>query len=91
VYVFADVNRDYLPATTELLLARGPVVLVEIRTGGGWTPDRVTIERAVWNRLPSLPAVRSGRIHFLTDEALSIPGPRDAASARTLAAVLHSP
>ncbi len=87
--VFGDVKRENLQATTELLLARAPEVLVEIRTAGRWSPDRVAIERAVWTRLPSLPAVRSGRIHFLTDEALSIPGPRVAASARTLAAVLH--
>jgi iron complex transport system substrate-binding protein len=87
--VFADVKRENLQATAELLLTRAPEVIVEIRTASGWTPDRISLERAVWNRLPSLPAVRSGRIHFLTDDAISIPGPRVAASARNLAATLH--
>jgi iron complex transport system substrate-binding protein len=87
--VFADVKRENLQATTELLLARAPEVIIEIRTAMGWTPDRIAMERAVWNRLPSLPAVRNSRIYFLTDDAISIPGPRVAASAKTLAATLH--
>ena len=88
--VFADIARQSLQATTEVLLARAPEVIIEAHASEGWTPERVARERLVWNVLPSLPAVRSGRIHILTDDRLSIPGPRvaDAASG-LLADVLH--
>jgi iron complex transport system substrate-binding protein len=87
--VFADVKRENLQATSEVLLSRAPEVILEIRASAGWTPARATAERAVWAGLPSLPAVRTNRIHFLTDEALSIPGPRVAAVAKMLAGVIH--
>ena len=44
---------------------------------------------ADWAALPSLPAVRSGRIHVLTDDFLLLPGPRVAHTARRFAQVLH--
>jgi hypothetical protein len=39
--------------------------------------------------LSALPAVRTGRVHILTDDRLSIPGPRVAEAIRLLARVLH--
>ena len=39
--------------------------------------------------LPSLPAVRTGRVHLLADDRLSIPGPRVAEAIALLADVLH--
>ena len=87
--VFADIARQSLQATTEVLLARAPEVIIEAHASEGWTPERIARERLVWNVLPSLPAVRSGRIHILTDDRLSIPGPRVADAIRLLADVLH--
>ncbi len=55
----------------------------------GWTAERVERERAVWNALPSVPAVRYGRIHLLADDRLSIPGPRVADAIRVIARALH--
>ena len=88
---FADVKRQNLQATTEILLARAPEVIIEVHPAEGWTPERIVIERAVWKGLPSLPAVRTGRIHILTDDRLIVPGPRVAEGARLLASVLHAP
>src|SRR5690606_5196070 len=79
---FDDVKRESGQASVEMLLARAPEVIVELRTAESWTPDRLVEERAVWNRLPGLPAVRTGRIYLLTDESLSVPGPRVVESAR---------
>jgi iron complex transport system substrate-binding protein len=86
---FADVSREGLQVTSELLLARAPEVILEIRSPKSWTPERQQLELATWRRLPGLPAVKANRIHFVTDEALSIPGPRVALAARTLANALH--
>jgi iron complex transport system substrate-binding protein len=85
--VFADVRRENLQASVETLLSRAPEVILELRTSDS-AADPVA-GRDAWNRLASMPAVRDGRIHVLTDPSLSIPGPRIAAAARAFAAVLQ--
>jgi iron complex transport system substrate-binding protein len=89
VNVFADVRREGLQISAEVLLARAPDVIIEIRSSQNWTPARAAEERAVWNRLPALPAVRNGRVHLLADDSLSVPGPRIVQSARAIAAVFR--
>jgi iron complex transport system substrate-binding protein len=86
--VFDDVRRESLQASTEIMLARRPEVIIELRTQA-MTPGRLDDERAVWDRLGALPAVRNNRVHILTDPALAIPGPRIAHAARTFMAALH--
>ena len=62
--MFADVKRQSLQASTEILLARAPEVIVEMHPPKAGRRS-VARERAVWKTLPSLPAVRTGRIHML--------------------------
>ena len=88
--VFGDVKRQNLQATTEILLARAPEVIVEVHPAEGWTPDRIVRERAVWKGLPSIPAVRAGRIHIIADDRFIVPGPRVADAVRLLASAIHS-
>jgi iron complex transport system substrate-binding protein len=85
---FADVKRESVQATTELLLARAPAVILEMRRPTS-TAAQLSAERLVWNGLPGIPAVKTGRIHLLTEEALAIPGPRVVIAARTLATAIH--
>ncbi len=73
---FGDVRQESLQASTELLLARAPEVILELRPNEGWSADRLRQEEAVWKGLPSLPAVRSGRVYILADDRLLVPGPR---------------
>jgi iron complex transport system substrate-binding protein len=85
--VFGDVARESAQPSHELLLARAPEVIIEVRaqglnSGGGE-------EKNAWSVLPSLPAVRSGRIHLLYGEYIVVPGPRLAAGTEALARVLH--
>lgn len=87
--VLGDVARESLQMSVEVLLARAPEVIVEVHPSGGWTAERLARERAVWAGLPALPAVRTGRIHILSDDRLLIPGPRVAAAVRLLAETLH--
>lgn len=86
--VFEDVRRESLQASAEVMLARRPDVIIELRAGPV-TPDVIDAERSVWNRLASLPAVRSNRVSILGNPALAIPGPRIAEAARAFLAVLH--
>jgi iron complex transport system substrate-binding protein len=87
--VFADVKRQSVQASAELLLARAPDVILEIHPTEDWTPERLRRERDAWRALSSLPAVRSGRIHFVTDDRVSVPGPRVAEAVRLMKAQLH--
>jgi cobalamin transport system substrate-binding protein len=86
---FADVKSQSLQLSAETLLARAPEVIVEVSSSAGWTPEKIERERRVWGGLPSLPAVRTGRIYILADDRLSIPGPRVADAIRLLARALH--
>jgi iron complex transport system substrate-binding protein len=88
--VFADVKRQNLQATTEILLARVPDVIIEVHPSG-WAADRITEELKVWRGLPGLPAVRTGRIHILADDRLLVPGPRVVAAIRLMADAIHAP
>ena len=87
--VFADVKRQSLQVSTELLLARQPDVIFEIFPEGGWSETRAARERSVWGALSALPAVRTGRVHLIADDRLAVPGPRVAQSARLLAEALR--
>lgn len=83
--VFADARVPYPQISKEALVARAPEVVIEARPGES-APAR---PRSEWNALASLPAVRAGRVHVLTEEFLLIPGPRVAETARLLAELLH--
>lgn len=86
--VMADVTREGLQLSLEQLLARAPDVVIELRATERWTPDRRLREAAAW-RTVSVPAVRKNRVHFLPDDAITIPGPRVAASVRAIASALR--
>jgi iron complex transport system substrate-binding protein len=86
--VFGDVKQQSIQATTELILARRPDAIVELRIGKGADAQREK-EIAVWQALPAVPAVRSKRIAYITDERTVIPGPRVAEGTELIARALH--
>jgi ABC-type Fe3+-hydroxamate transport system substrate-binding protein len=53
------------------------------------TPDEVRAEIATWARLPSVPAVRGGRVHLISDPRTVIPGPRVGEGVEIIARTLH--
>jgi len=87
--VFADVVRESVQATTELILARAPEVIIELREGPLLTGADAATRQAEWTRLAAVPAVKSGRVHVLSGEGLVVPGPRVATAVERLAATLH--
>jgi iron complex transport system substrate-binding protein len=86
--VFADVKRQSVQATAELVLARRPEVIIELR-GVAVSEDLRTKELAVWQALSAVPAVKSGRITFIADQRTVVPGPRVAEGTELLARALH--
>ena len=86
--IFADVQRESVQASSELIIARNPEVIVELRVGA-MPDDQHARELDVWRRLTSVPAVRSNRVFLLTDERTVVPGPRVAEGAELIARTLH--
>ena len=87
--VFADVQRESVQATTELILARAPDVIIELRPEALSTRSREQAERDVWATLASVPAVRNGRVHFLSGSEFVVPGPRIGQAAEAIAAAIR--
>jgi iron complex transport system substrate-binding protein len=88
--VFADVKTEAVQATTEQILARRPEVIVETRAANSAFPTgERQAEIDVWKALGSVPAVRNGRIVFLFDDRVVIPGPRVVQGTEALARALH--
>jgi iron complex transport system substrate-binding protein len=86
--VFADVKRESVQATTELILVRKPDVILEIRATPG-EAGAIESEIQVWRALASVPAVRNGRVQFIVDPRTVVPGPRVAEGTELLARAIH--
>jgi iron complex transport system substrate-binding protein len=87
--VFADVDAESVQASSELILARAPDVIIELRSIDIPAGQEQVAEVRTWDALASVPAVRNGRIHLLTGRWLVVPGPRVADSAEAIARALH--
>ena len=86
--VFADVKRESVQASAELIIARRPEAILELRI----TPlDAAAVrgETAVWKALASVPAVRNGRVHIFTEDKMVVPGPRVGEATELLSRALH--
>jgi len=85
--VLSDVSRQSVMMTTEMVLARAPEVILELRYG---PPDAGSAEDLrQWNALAAVPAVKSGRIHQLRGEEYVVPGPRVVTAVEQMARTLH--
>jgi ABC-type hemin transport system substrate-binding protein len=76
-------------ATTELILARAPEVILEVRSADIMTAEEAAREAASWAPLASVPAVRSKRVVVLTGRGLTVPGPRVAEVVQRMAEALR--
>jgi iron complex transport system substrate-binding protein len=86
--LFADLKQQSVQATSELILARRPEAIIELRQGEV-SADQIRKEIDVWKALSSVPAVRTGRIVLITDPRTVVPGPRVAEGTELMARALH--
>ena len=84
--IFADAHGKYPQISKEVLVIRQPDIIIEI---GGLPSDKVNLLKNDWEKLNILDAVKSGNIHFLTEDYLLIPGVRVAKTAERLARLIH--
>lgn len=87
--IFGDIKQQSVQASTEMILARRPDVVVELRYGDDRRAINIDRELDVWTALPSLPAVRNKRLTLLAGDEFVVPGPRIVSAAERLARALH--
>lgn len=81
VNVLASGAVAYPTLSAEGVMRLDPDVIIEFSPGA----TDATVLRRQWDRLDSLRAVKNGRVYVFTGEFLSVPGPRFARFADTLA------
>ena len=87
--VFNDIKQQSVQASTEMILARRPDVIVELKYGAAAPGLDVARELEPWTALASVPAVRNKRLYLLTGDEFVVPGPRIVLAAQRLAQALH--
>jgi iron complex transport system substrate-binding protein len=74
--IFNDFDDPYFEASKETVVMRAPDVIVEFHAGEQLSETDIASYRADWAALDTLPAVRDGRIHIITESYGLRPGPR---------------
>jgi iron complex transport system substrate-binding protein len=87
--VFGDIRQQSVQVSTEMLLARRPEVIIELRYGESAKNLDPARDRQAWSPLGTLPAVKTNRIVVLTGDQFVVPGPRIVQAAKELARALH--
>jgi len=85
--VLADIHKQSVTMSIEMLLERAPETIVELKYARG--DAREPNDLATWNALPGIPAVRNHRVYVLRGEEFVVPGPRIAAATERIARALH--
>jgi iron complex transport system substrate-binding protein len=83
--VLTSATVAYPTLSAEGVMRLNPDVIIEFSSGG---TDAAALRRQ-WSRLDSVRAVRNGRVYVFTGEFLSVPGPRFARFADTIARAIR--
>ena len=87
--VYGDADQPYIEASKETIVVRAPDVVLEFHAGEKLSEEDKAALVADWDKFPALPAVKSGRVHIVTEDYALLPGPRVTQLARLLAGLLH--
>ena len=87
--VFAGVKQQAVQASTEMLIASRPDVIIELLYGDNLQHADIARQLRAWDTLASVPAVRTHRISALTGDEFVVPGPRIVQATQKLARTLH--
>ena len=89
VNVLADVRRTTVQITSEAVLRLAPEVIIDLHYGDRLASIDLGAERKVWDRLPAVPAIKTGRVYLLVGDEFVVPGPRIADATEKIARALH--
>jgi iron complex transport system substrate-binding protein len=90
--VFRDAVAGYPEVSLEEVMARNPDVIVDMGDMSdtvGVTEEHKRNVVALWNRIPTLAAVRQHRVFAVASDAFVVPGPRVIEAAKAFAEMLH--
>jgi iron complex transport system substrate-binding protein len=82
-----DIKQQSVMLSTELVLARAPEVIIELRYARGDTTAPADLR--AWDALQAVPAVRNRKVVMLQGEEFVVPGPRVVLATDRLARTLH--
>jgi iron complex transport system substrate-binding protein len=82
-------KREAVRIGTEAIMAAAPEIVIDLHYGRTLSAEQIDRERAAWQSLLALPAVREGRVALLVGDEFVVPGPRLADAAEAIADVLH--
>jgi len=83
----ADIRRQSVMMSTEMVLARAPEVIIEVRSAGD--AAAAPSDLRAWDTLAAVPAVKARRVYLLVGDEFVIPGPRAVLATERLARTLH--
>jgi iron complex transport system substrate-binding protein len=87
--VFEGSAMPFPQVSVEPIVTADPDLVIELLPGG--TDEAAAARAAAWaDRLPSLRAVREGRVHVLTERWIPVPGPSVAQAVRRIEALVRS-
>ena len=89
VNVFGDQDVLYPKVSLEEIVARRPDVIIETRPTDTIDDARRATLLDEWRVLQPLPAVRNGRVHFLTEHYITIPSARVTKTAWAFLSLIH--
>ena len=90
--VFGAAASHYPRIPREEVYAKRPDVIIDMGDMGDTDQATEQYTRSVaelWKRIPGLPAVESGRVYSVAEDAFVVPGPRVVKAARLLLEMIH--
>jgi iron complex transport system substrate-binding protein len=87
--VLADIERQAVRVSTEMLIVRKPDVILDLHYSRTMDDNERREEMEAWHRLSSLPAVKNGRVRLMFGDRLVVPGPRIGPAAEEYARAIH--
>ena len=85
--LLGDLKQQAVTLSTEVVLARAPEAILELRYARGDTTAASDLR--AWDVLASVPAVRNRRVLLLQGEEFVVPGPRVGTATERIARALH--
>ena len=90
--IFESALTHYPRIPREEIYARGPEVIIDMGDMGNTdavADDHHQTVAELWEQMPGLPAVRTGRVYPVAEDIFVVPGPRVVETARRFFAMIH--
>lgn len=89
VNIMADSPTSYPIVSKEAIITRDPEVILDASIGEKPSEEQRKMNRELWSQLQTVSAVKQGRVFFIDDPQITIPGPRIPESIKYLMSLIH--